>query len=324
MTLEITPELRSKSDPGWILRAGRILAQGCVPPAEGRTLADLRHAAQDQSAAAAALPPEVVRREIESIIMAEAPGAGLQWLHEAGVLPLWLPELSATVDFSQEAGRRHKDVWEHTKQVVLQAELRPAVRWAALLHDIGKVPTRTFTTDGKVHFHRHSEVGARMFEDIGRRLGFDRPIHKTLRFLILHHLRANQYVESWTDAAVRRFDREMDHHLQDLLDLSRADITSRRPGKRQQALESIDRLEGRMRTLRAEDAVLPLLPSGIGNAIMERFKLPPSRMIGDLKRQLETAVEAGTLEARREPDYYLPEVERLLAELPGAPCICRE
>ena len=78
--------------------------------------------------------------------------------------------------------------------------------------------------------------------------------------------RANQFVESWTDAAVRRFDREMDHHLQDLLDLSRADITSRRPGKRQQALENIDRLEGRMRKLRAEDAILPLLPSGIGNA----------------------------------------------------------
>ena len=77
----------------------------------------------------------------------------LQWLHDCGLLAVWLPELEATVDFSQEAGRKHKDVWEHTKQVVRQSVPRPAVRWAALLHDIGKVPTRTFTPDGGVHFH---------------------------------------------------------------------------------------------------------------------------------------------------------------------------
>ena len=70
-----------------------------------------------------------------------------------------LPELDATVDFSQEAGRRHKDVWEHTKQVVLQSVPSPIVRWAALLHDIGKVRTRVMLPDGKVTFHRHAEVG---------------------------------------------------------------------------------------------------------------------------------------------------------------------
>src|SRR5439155_1149214 len=151
----------------------------------------------------------------------------------------WMPGLEGTVDFSQEAGRRHKDVWEHTKQVVRQSVPRLEVRWAALLHDIGKVPTRTFTADGGVHFHRHSEVGARMFEDIARRFAFERPLKQKIRFLILHHLRANQYDGSWTDSAVRRFDREMESHLLDLLDLSRADITSKRPGKRQAALQSI-------------------------------------------------------------------------------------
>lgn len=350
MTLDstmLTMELRNTTDPAWILAAGRLLAQrsepqlfpmaplhgpsGPIPaiPASGRTpvsgvLHDLLHAAQDQSETCRGLNPEIVRRELEAIIMSQAAGIGLQWLQDTGVLRIWLPELSATVDFSQEAGRRHKDVWEHTKQVVLQAVPRTWVRWAALLHDIGKVPTRTFTTDGKVHFHRHSEVGARMFEDVGRRLGFDRQTHKSLRFLILHHLRANQYAESWTDSAVRRFDREMDHHLVDLLDLSRADITSRRPGKRQQALASIAVLSGRIDHLREEDAVLPLLPTGIGNVIMEHFKLPPSRMIGDLKHALEKAVADGTLEARREAEYYLGHVEKLLGEAPPAPCICKE
>jgi poly(A) polymerase len=326
MTPDITLALRSTTDPGWIFRVGRLLAERGepLPAPSSQAFQDLLHAAQDQAEACRDLSPDVVQKELLGTIMGQAPGAGLQWLQLAGALPLWLPELSATVDFSQEAGRRHKDVWEHTKQVVLQAAPRPAVRWAALLHDIGKVRTRTFTPDGKVHFHRHSEVGARMFDDIGRRLGFDRELHRTLRFLILHHLRANQYVETWTDSAVRRFDREMEPHLQDLLDLSRADITSKRPGKRQQALAALDVLEGRIARLRAEDAVQPLLPSGIGNVIMERFHLPPSRLIGDLKHRLEAAIDAGELEARREADYYMAFVEKLLDEAPREPCVCQE
>jgi poly(A) polymerase len=111
---------------------------------------------------------------------------------------------------------------------------------------------------------------------------------------------------------VRRFDREMEPHLVDLLDLSRADITSRRPGKRQAALESISQLAGRIRSLRELDAVQPPLPTGIGNVIMEHFQLPASRQIGDLKRALEEAIDAGTLEPRREADYYLPFVANLL------------
>src|SRR5437660_1178973 len=83
---------------------------------------------------------------------------------------------------------------------------------AALLHDIGKVPTRTFTPVG-VHFHGHAEVGARMFDKVVQRIPFDRDQRQTVRFLIKHHLRSNQYSESWTDSAVRRFAREMQAHL---------------------------------------------------------------------------------------------------------------
>ena len=324
LNTELNLEACRTQDPLWILRTGSLLAQrGEAPPATA-AFQDLLHAAQDQAEGCRSLAPMAVQREIEAIIMSRGAALGLQWLRDTGAMGIWLPELEATVNFSQEAGRRHKDVWEHTKQVVYQAVPRQAVRWAALLHDIGKVPTRTFTTDGKVHFHRHSEVGARMFDDVGRRLQLDRGLCRTLRFLILHHLRANQYVETWTDSAVRRFDREMDHHLKDLLDLSRADITSRRPGKRQAALASISALSGRIDGLRAEDAIRPPLPSGIGDAIMERFKLPPSRLIGDLKRALEQAVADGKLEPHQESPYYLPFVEQLLAEAPNAPCTCAE
>ena len=174
--------------------------------------------------------------------------AALEWMQQAGILRVLFPELEATVDLVQETGRQHKDVWAHTKQVVKQTVRRPLVRWAALLHDIGKVPTRTFTPDG-VHFHGHAEVGARMFDKVHSRFAFARDERQTIRFLVKHHLRTNQYSEQWTDSAVRRFHREMGPHMIDLLDLSRADITSKRPGRRKQLLEQISALSERVDVL---------------------------------------------------------------------------
>lgn len=280
--------------------------------------ADLTALALADNERVKALSPEVYRDELEAVLIDKGVHVALQWMHDARLFDHWLPEVEATVDFSQEAGRRHKDVWEHTKTVVRQAVPRPAVRWAALFHDIGKVKTRTYTPDGGVHFHRHSEVGARMFEDVSRRLRFDKPVKQKLKFLILHHLRPNQYDGSWTDSAVRRFGRELEQHLQDLLDLSRADITSARPGKRQAGLRQISELQERITKLRDEDAIQPPLPTGIGNVIMEHFKLPASRLIGDLKKRLESEIEAGTLESRREAEYYLAYVSTLLQTMQGS------
>jgi poly(A) polymerase len=126
-----------------------------------------------------------------------------------------------------------------------------------------------------------------------------------VRFLILHHLRANQYEGDWTDSAVRRFAREMGSNLDDLLCLSRADITTKRPEKKRRGLEQISELAQRIRTLAEQDAVLPALPSGVGDAIMHAFRLPPSRLIGDIKRALTEAVEAGEIAPRLENDAYV-------------------
>ena len=251
------------------------------------------------------LPAPQLRAAIESVIMARALDTGLQWMHDAGILAVVLPELEATVDFSQEGGRRHKDVWEHTKLVVVQSVPSPIVRWAALLHDIGKVPTRVMLPDGKVTFHRHAEIGARMWDPIAKRLGFDKAERHNIRFLVLHHLRANAYEPGWTDAAVRRFDHEMGEHLDDLLELSCADVTSRRPGRRQEASRNINALKERILAIRALDARVPPLPPGLGNAIMETFGLPPSKRIGDLRKLCEDAVERGELEERRDAPYYI-------------------
>jgi len=279
--------------------AARVAAEGKLPePA-------ITEAARAAAPALAEVEPERLRAGIEGVIMGRGLDLGLQWMHEAGVLKAVLPELEATVDFSQEAGRRHKDVWEHTKQVVWQSVPKPAVRWAALLHDIGKVPTRVMLPDGRVTFHRHAEVGARMFDPIAKRLGFDRTLRQRVRFLILQHLRANAYEPSWTDAAVRRFDHEMGDGLEELLDLSRADVTSRRPGRRQEAVANIHALKERILAIRELDARVPPLPPGLGNAIMEAFALPPSKRIGDIRMICQDAIERGELEERREAGYYI-------------------
>ena len=284
--------------------AVRVATEGKVPdPA----ITDVAKAA---APALAAVDPERIRTGIEGVIMGRGLDLGLQWMHDAGILKAILPELEATVDFSQEAGRRHKDVWEHTKQVVWQSVPKPAVRWAALLHDIGKVPTRVLLPDGRVTFHRHAEVGARMFDPIAKRLGFDRTLRQRIRFLILQHLRANAYEPSWTDAAVRRFDHEMGDGLEELLDLSRADVTSRRPGRRQEAVANIHALKERILAIRELDARIPPLPPGLGNAIMEAFGLPPSRRIGDIRKLCQDAVERGDLEERKEAGYYIDFLRR--------------
>src|SRR5205823_13336076 len=133
----------------------------------------------------------------------------------------------------------------------------------------------------------------------------DAALETTVRFLILHHLRANQYEGDWTDSAVRRFAREMGAHLDDLLCLSRADITTKRPEKKKRGLEQISELASRIRKLAEEDSLVPPLPSGIGDDIMKAIGLASSRLVGDLKRSLEAAVEAGDFAPHLESGAYV-------------------
>jgi len=257
--------------------------------------------------AAARLDARALRDRLDRLLMADDPERGLDELLAAGALAALFPEVHAMVGFG-DGEWRHKDVWKHTKQVVRQSVGRLEVRWAALFHDIGKVRTRSISPDGKVHFLGHAEVGTRMFERLDRRLGLfviEPSLKQTVRFLILHHLRANQYSPDWTDSAVRRFARELGEHLDDLLCLARADITTKRPEKKRRGLQQIEELQHRIAGLAEEDARIPPLPSGIGDAIMRSFGLPPSRKVGDLKRALEDAVEAGEIAPQRESDEYI-------------------
>ncbi len=248
-----------------------------------------------------------VRARLDRVMMSGDAEAGLDALLACGALSAMLPEVEAMVGFG-DGEWRHKDVWKHTKQVVRQAIPRLEVRWAALLHDIGKVRTRSISPEGEVHFFGHAEVGARMFDRIERRVplfGRDEAFRGSVRFLILNHLRASQYDPSWTDSAVRRFAKEMGDGLDDLLALSRADITTKRPEKKRKGLKQITDLADRVRSLVEQDAVVPPLPSGIGDEMMKAFGLPPSRKIGDLKKALEALVDSGEIASHQPAEVYI-------------------
>jgi poly(A) polymerase len=260
----------------------------------------------DMRAALAAFPSDV-RAKLDRVVMGEDPELGLDTLLETGTLSVIFPEVHAMVGFG-DGEWRHKDVWKHTKQVVRQAVPRLEVRWASLFHDIGKLKTRTISPDGKVHFLGHAEVGARMFDKLERRVHMFAPepaLRDTVRFLVLHHLRANQYEPGWTDSAVRRFARELGAHLDDLLCLARADITTKRPEKKRKGLNQIEELASRITQLAAEDAKQPPLPSGVGDEVMKAFGIPPSRLIGDIKKKLEAAIEHGEIEPHLPPEAYV-------------------
>lgn len=247
-----------------------------------------------------------LRQALERVLVGRHPEEGLDALLAAGVLDALLPEVHAMVGFG-DGEWKHKDVWKHTKQVVRQAVPRTEVRWAALLHDIGKVKTRRIMPDGEVHFFGHAEVGASLCDRMERRMGLfagEDALYRTVRFLVLHHLRASQYERGWTDSAVRRFAKEMGDHLQNLLDLSRADITTKRPERKRKGLECISDLAARVRSVREQDARVPPLPTGLGTSLSERFGIPPSRQLGELMKALKDAVDGGDLEAQREPEHY--------------------
>ncbi len=248
-----------------------------------------------------------VRGAVERVLLGRHPDLGLDFLLQVGALDALLPEVKALVGFG-DGEWRHKDVWKHTRQVVQQAVPRVEVRWAALLHDIGKVKTRRIAPNGEVHFFGHAEVGASMFDRMQRRIPLftgEEALSRDVRFLILHHLRASAYDGSWTESAVRRFAKEIGPGLCDLLDLSRADITTKRPEKKKRGLDAISELARRVREVQELDARIPPLPKGLGTAIAERFGIPPSPRLGDLMKVLKDRVDGGDLEAQRDNDYYL-------------------
>jgi poly(A) polymerase len=237
-----------------------------------------------------------LRDALTLLLVGRAPGEALQALATLGLLPFTLPEAAALIGFHQSSRHHHKDLWAHTRQVVRQAVPRPAIRWAALLHDVAKVHTRAFGSARTVTFQHHEALSALMVEGVSHRLGFPPALAEAVLRLVGLHQRPGQFHPTWTDAAVRRLAAQAGPHLPGLLLLSRADITSQRPGRRQAALANITALAARLRSVaRADAARTPGLPRGLGSVIIEQLGVAPGPEVGRLRAMCAQATRDGRL-----------------------------
>lgn len=282
------PHQRFDDDPLRMLRAIRFAAQFGFEIEQGTA-----EAIQRQAATLAKISNERIRDELNKALTSPRPDMALRLLVSLGLAPYTLPEVLELRGVSQ-APAHSKDVFEHVLRVVAGTAPRPGLRWAALLHDIAK--PRTYSVEnGKVHFYGHEDLGAVMARDILRRLRFDRPFIEFVSRIVKMHMRANAYLPDWTDGAVRRLMFEAGEALPDLLDLSRADITSYRPEKVARAVARVNEMEARCDWLRQEAERVPIKSPLDGNDLMELFQREPGPWLRVVKDRLLGLVIDGEL-----------------------------
>ena len=265
--------------------------------------------------------PNVVRRLLDSILCGQHPADGMELLMKSGCLEALLPEIREMRGLGEDPrSALHKDVWEHTKQVVAGVPDQLELRWGALMHDIGKARTRKFV-NGRVTFHQHDVVGARMVDSIEHRLNLfrdDHSLHTTVRALVLNHLRPAAYKKSWGDSGVRRLLVDIGdmRNFERLMALSRADLTTKRPDKRARALARAQELEVRVKQVYEEDNA-PKLPKGTMGIIMSKVAAKPGPWLNDLREELEGMLRAGVLDAGKPIEYYVEHGLMLVEEYAG-------
>jgi poly(A) polymerase len=240
---------------------------------------------------------ERIRDEMNKLLLSKHPAKGLDLLVELGLMEWIIPEVLELRGVSQQTQPRapaSKDVYSHVLRVVERSSSRLATRWSALMHDIAKPRTRT-VEDHKIHFFGHEDVGAYMARDILKRLHFDRDFIDSISRIVRLHMRANAYQSDWTDGAVRRLMLDSNDDLTDLLDLSRADITSYRVDKVARATARVAELSERCQRLKEEAERVPLKSPLDGNELMELFGRGPGPWLRPIKEHLLSLVIDGML-----------------------------
>ena len=299
------PEVSFGDDPLRMMRAARFAAQLSMVPAPDVVLA-MEAMAERISIVSA----ERVRDELSKLLLADEPRPGLDLLVGTGLAAQVLPELPA-LQLERDEHHRHKDVYEHSLTVLDQAiELevrlpeRPDLvnRLAALLHDIGKPKTRAFEAGGKVSFHHHDVVGAKLARKRLTALRYPTDVVKAVSDLIALHLRFHGYGAGqeegggWSDSAVRRYVRDAGDQLARLHVLTRADCTTRNKARAAQLSAAYDDLEARIAVLAEEEELSSLRPDLDGNQIMDVLGIGPGPAVGQAYAYLlERRIEDGPL-----------------------------
>lgn len=298
------PEISFSDDPLRMMRAARFAAQLSFRPAP-EVVAAMKADAERITIISA----ERVRDELVKLMLSDHPRLGLDLLVDTGLAQIVLPELPA-LQMERDEHNHHKDVYQHTLTVIEQAiELERARghqpdlinRLAALFHDVGKPRTRKFEPGGKVSFHHHDVVGAKMTRKRMQALHFSNDEIRQVSKLVELHLRFHGYGEGqWTDSAVRRYVRDAGEELEHLHILTRADCTTRNQRKAERLRRTYEELEWRIDELSAQEELDAIRPDLDGTQIMEILGIPEGRDVGAAyKFLLERRMEDGPLGEER-------------------------
>ncbi|MBZ4320084.1 CCA tRNA nucleotidyltransferase [Streptomyces huiliensis] len=299
-----TPEESFSDDPLRMMRAARFAAQ-----LDFEVAPEVVTAMKEMADRLEIVSVERTRDELNKLILSDHPRKGLRLMVDTGLAALVLPELPA-LRLERDEHHRHKDVYEHTLIVLEQAIDLEAprdepgggpdltLRLAALLHDIGKPRTRRFEKDGRVSFHHHEVVGAKMTKSRMLKLKYPNELVKDVSRLVELHLRFHGYgTGEWTDSAVRRYVRDAGPLLDRLHKLTRSDCTTRNKRKAQALSQAYDGLEQRIADLQQKEELDAIRPDLDGNDIMRILEIAPGPQVGKAyQHMLELRLEHGPME----------------------------
>ncbi|MGY3319151.1 CCA tRNA nucleotidyltransferase [Arthrobacter sp. TE12232] len=297
------PETSFSDDPLRMMRAARFAAQLGVS-----VHPDVREAMARMAERISIISAERVRDELTKLICAAHPRAGVDLLVDTGLADLVLPEVSA-LRLESDEHHRHKDVYQHSLQVLEQAAALETgtdgpvpgpdfvLRFAALMHDVGKPATRRFEPGGAVSFRHHDMVGAKLTAKRMKALRFDNDTIKAVARLVELHMRFYGYGEAgWSDSAVRRYVTDAGPLLERLHRLTRSDVTTRNQRKADRLSFAYDDLEDRIAALREQESLDAVRPDLDGGQIMALLGLRPGPVVGRAyKFLLEERMEHGPL-----------------------------
>ncbi|CAB0531262.1 CCA tRNA nucleotidyltransferase [Corynebacterium diphtheriae] len=292
------PQQSFNDDPLRMLRAARFVSQ------LGFDLAPrVCHAMTEMADKITRITAERVQVELDKMICGKAPWDGVDVMVDTGLADIIYPEISA-LRLTQDEHHQHKDVYAHSLTVLRQAmdqeEDGPDVvlRWAALMHDCGKPDTREFSPEGRVSFHQHEIVGARLMRHRMRALKYSKHMIRDVSELIRLHMRFHGFSEGeWTDSAVRRYVTDAGDLLPRLHKLVRADCTTRNKKKAERLQKTYDHLEDRIADIAAKEDLAKVRPDLDGNEIMEILDIKAGPQVGQAWKFLkELRLERGPLE----------------------------